>query len=105
MTRKNLFMLSMTCLTFGLAACPAQASLDLAKKHGCSACHALDKKVVGPSWKDVSAKYKNQGDAAVKLFEKVRTGGKGVWGNTPMPPQSKVSDADLNAILGWVLSQ
>ena len=90
-------------LVLAFAAAPAVASEDLAKKNGCAACHAADKKIVGPSWKDVAAKYKGDAKAADTLAAKVKAGGKGVWGQVAMPPQAKVSDADLKAILGWAL--
>lgn len=88
-----------------LATNPVAASEDLAKKNGCAACHASDKKVVGPAWRDVAAKYKGDAKAPDALAAKVKAGGKGTWGNVPMPPQTKVSDADLKAILGWALGQ
>lgn len=76
-----------------------------AQKAGCMACHAVDKKVVGPSFKDIAAKYKGQGDAVAKLAEKVRKGGAGVWGQIPMPPSpdGKIGDADLKEVVGWIL--
>ena len=80
------------------------AGLALAKKNGCLACHAEDKKVVGPSYKDVAAKYKGQADAEAKLVAKVKNGGGGVWGAMPMPPNPKVSDANLHTLVKWVLS-
>lgn len=89
---------------FGTGA--VQASEDLFKKAGCNACHAVDKKLVGPSLKDIAAKYKGQGDAIAKLGDKVRKGGAGVWGPIPMPPnnEAKISDADLKAVLQWLLA-
>jgi len=90
---------------FALATGQAQASEELIKKSGCIACHAVDKKVVGPAWKDVAAKYKGNAKVAETLAAKVKAGGKGVWGQVAMPPQSQVSDADLKAILGWVLTR
>ncbi len=69
------------------------------------ACHAVDKKVVGPSYKEVAAKYKADKGAAAKLEEKVKKGGQGVWGQVPMPPNSFVSDADIKTLVKWVLSQ
>lgn len=84
---------------------PAWASEDLARKNGCAACHAPDKKAVGPSWKDIAAKYKGDDKAADTLAAKVKAGSKGVWGQVVMPPQAKVGDADLKAILGWALAQ
>jgi len=76
-----------------------------AQKAGCMACHAMDKKLVGPSFKDISAKYKGQGDAVAKLSEKVRKGGSGVWGPIPMSPNGpdKINDADLKDVVGWIL--
>lgn len=84
-----------------LAADPAAA----AQKAGCMACHAMDKKIVGPAFKDIAAKYKGQGDAVAKLTDKVRKGGAGVWGPIPMPPNpaDKINDGDLKEVLGWVL--
>jgi len=80
---------------------------ETATKSGCMACHAKDKKLVGPAFKDVAAKYKGQHDVSTQLAAKVRAGGKGVWGPIPMSPNGpdKISDADLQAVLGWVLSQ
>jgi len=87
------------------AAVPAYAQEALAKKHNCFACHAVDKKLVGPSYKDVAAKYANDKGAEAKLFEKVKKGGQGVWGQVPMPPNSQVPDADIKSLVKWVLSQ
>jgi len=74
-------------------------------KAGCAACHAVDKKVVGPSYKEVAAKYKGDKGAQAKLEKKVKEGGQGVWGQVPMPPNSFVSDADIKKLVQWVLSQ
>ena len=89
----------------GTCAAPAMASMEIAQKAGCIACHAVDKKLVGPAYKDVAAKYKGQADAATKLAEKVRKGGTGVWGPIPMPPNpaEKINDADLKTVVAWVL--
>jgi cytochrome c len=74
---------------------------------GCTACHTKDKKLVGPAYKDIAAKYKGQASAAADLAKKVRDGGKGVWGPIPMPPNppAKIGDADLAAAIGWILQQ
>lgn len=74
-------------------------------KAGCMACHAKDKKLVGPSFKDIAAKYKGQPDAVAKLTEKARKGGSGVWGPVPMSPNppAKISDADLKAAIEQIL--
>ena len=87
----------------------AQADLDLAKKSGCLACHSVDKKVVGPGWKVVAAKYKGDAGAKATLIEKVKKGGKGNWtkvtDNAPMPPYSpRVKDADIEKLVDFVLS-
>ena len=94
-----------TVLVTFLAALPAQASDALAKKHNCLACHTTDKKMVGPSYKDVAAKYRGDSAAAAKLAEKVKKGSTGVWGTVPMPPNAAVPDADVNALVKWILSQ
>jgi cytochrome c len=92
-------------LAGALAAAPAWASEELAKKHGCFACHATDKKLVGPSYKDVAAKYGADKGAEAKLFDKVKKGGTGAWGTVPMPPNGHVPDADIKTLVKWVLSQ
>lgn len=91
-----------------IVAVPALADLELAKKSGCLACHAVDKKVVGPAWKDVSAKYKGKATAKADLVTKVKAGGKGNWtevtGGVPMPPYSpRVADADIEKLVDFVL--
>jgi cytochrome c len=82
----------------------ANAQEELAKKHNCFACHAVDKKVVGPSYKEVAAKYRNDKAAPAKLFDKVKKGGAGVWGPVPMPPNAQVPDADVKSLVNWILS-
>ena len=85
-------------------AAPAQASEELAKKYACVACHTLDKKSVGPAYKEVAAKYAADKAAQAKLEDKVKKGGSGVWGQTPMPPNDKVPAGDVSALVKWVLS-
>ncbi len=92
-------------LAAAFSASPAAASEELAKKHACFACHTLDKKLVGPSYKEVAAKYRSDKAAAAKLAEKVKNGSQGVWGNVPMPPNTAVPDADVKALVSWILSQ
>lgn len=82
----------------------AYASADLAKAKNCMACHALDKKLVGPAYKDVAAKYASDKDAAAKLAKKIREGGTGVWGQVPMPANPQVSEADALTLAKWVLT-
>jgi cytochrome c len=79
------------------------AAAELIKKYACIACHAIDHAVIGPAFQAVAAKYKSQASAAETLAAKVRNGGTGVWGQIPMPPQTQLSDADLKAIVEWVL--
>jgi len=76
---------------------------DLAKKNNCTACHAIDKKVVGPAFKDVAAKYKGDATAKAKLATKIIKGGGGVWGAMPMPASPKISEADAGALADFVL--
>ena len=87
-----------------LLAAPALANEELAKKHACTACHSVDKKVVGPAFKEVAAKYKGNAKAEAMLVDKVKKGGVGVWGQVPMPPNSAVPDADIKTLVKWVLS-
>lgn len=87
----------------------AAEGLELAKASGCLACHAVDKKVVGPAWQDVAAKYKGDAGARDALIAKVKAGGKGNWnevtGGVPMPPYSpRVADADIEKLVDFVLS-
>ncbi len=83
-----------------LAADPAK----LAQAKGCMACHSIDKKVVGPAYKDVAKKYAGQADAADKLATKIQEGGAGVWGTVPMPPNN-VTPAEAKELATWVLAQ
>lgn len=82
----------------------AQSAEDLIKKNGCAACHSNDKKIVGPAYVEVAAKYKGDAGAAAKLMDKVKKGGQGVWGPVPMPPNPSVSDADLKTIVTYILA-
>jgi len=87
-----------------LAAPAAWASPALAQQKTCMACHAVDRKIVGPSYKDVAAKYAGQADAVDQLAEKIMKGGVGVWGAVPMPANPKVSPAEAKTLAQWVLS-
>lgn len=90
-------------LTLSVAA-PAMADLALATSKNCMACHAVDKKVVGPAYKDVAAKYAGQKDAVDKLSGKILKGGGGVWGPVPMPANTQVNEAEAKKLASWVLS-
>lgn len=97
---------SLTLLALALsAATPAMADLALATSKNCMACHAIDKKVVGPAYKDVAAKYKGDKTAVDKLAAKVIKGGSGVWGPMPMPPNAQVNEADAKKLVTWILTQ
>ena len=85
-------------------AAPAMADEALAKSKNCMACHAVDKKVVGPAYKDVAKKYAGQKDAVDKLAAKVIKGGSGVWGPVPMPANAQVNDADAKKLVAWILA-
>jgi cytochrome c len=87
-----------------LPAGAALASADLAKAKNCMACHAMDKKLVGPAYKDVAAKYGSDKDAATKLAKKIREGGTGAWGQVPMPANPQVSEAEAVTLAKWVLT-
>jgi cytochrome c len=94
-----------SCLLAGLGSvAPALASPELAQQKTCMACHAVDRKIVGPSYRDVAAKYAGRPDAAAVLAEKIRSGGVGVWGAVPMPANPKVSAAEAKQLAVWVLS-
>ncbi|MCG6933835.1 MAG: c-type cytochrome [Gallionella sp.] len=79
---------------------------DLAKSHGCTACHSIDRKIVGPAWMDVSKKYKGKAGAEAKLIAKVSKGGGGVWGHVPMPPMdpSGAKKADIKKLVDFILA-
>jgi cytochrome c len=82
----------------------ADQLVDMIKKNGCNACHSEDKKIIGPSYKDVAAKYKGDAGAVAKLTEKVKKGGSGVWGPVPMPPNTQVPDADVKKMVELILA-
>src|SRR5262245_6960631 len=87
----------------GANASDAAKAKQLAQKFNCLACHAEDKKLVGPAYKEVAAKYKGDAGAEAKLIAKVKNGGGGVWGSIPMPPNN-VPEADVKVIVDWILS-
>jgi cytochrome c len=90
-------------LTYGFEARAADAE-GLAKASGCLACHTVDKKLIGPAYKDIANKYRNDKGAAANLEKKVKEGGKGAWGDIPMTPNAHVKDADIKAIVAWILT-
>jgi len=97
-------VLAIAVLGTALAGSNAFANTELAQKSGCTACHAPDRKIVGPSYKDVAAKYKGNKDAEAMLAEKVKKGGSGTWGPVPMPPNAAVKDDDVKTLVKWILA-
>lgn len=102
---KKLLLATLTIASIFAVATPAMADLALATSKNCMACHAVDKKLVGPSYKDVAAKYAGQKDAADKLAAKIVKGGSGVWGAIPMPANAQVNAAEAKTLATWVLAQ
>lgn len=96
-------ILTATSVALLIMAGAASASKDLAQKNACLSCHSVDKKVVGPAFKDVAAKYAGDKAAHDRLVAKVKAGGKGVWGPIPMPANPGVTPEDLDKIVSWVL--
>ncbi len=90
--------------TAAVAAGPALADLALAQSKNCLACHAVDRKLVGPAYKDVAARYAGDAGAAERLATKIQKGGGGVWGAIPMPANANVSDAEARQLAAWVLT-
>ena len=99
MKRALLIMAAMAAIS-----APAMADEALAKSKNCMACHAVDKKLVGPSYKDVAVKYAGNAGAVDKLAAKIIKGGSGVWGAIPMPANTQVNEADAKKLAAWVLS-
>lgn len=100
------FLFPFAALIAGIAvSTPVLADLKLATAKNCMACHATDKKLVGPSFKDVAGRYASQKDALEKLSVKVVKGGGGVWGPVPMPANSQVSPDDAKTLVTWILTQ
>lgn len=101
--KKTLFILSLSA-TAALSAVPAFADQALATSKNCMTCHSVEKKILGPAFKEVAAKYSGDKTAADKLATKVIKGGSGVWGSAYMPANSQVSEAEAKKLVAWVLS-
>lgn len=86
-----------------LVAAPAWANKELAQKNACLACHAVDKKMVGPAYQDIARKYAGQQDAVDAMARSIKAGGAGKWGPVPMPAQAALSDADARTLASWIL--
>jgi cytochrome c len=108
--KRHLITLATTWFAAASLATGSAQALDnaagqaLMQKDGCAACHAIDRRIVGPSYQEVAAKYKGDKDALAKLTDKVKKGGSGVWGPIPMPPNTQVGDADIETLVGWILT-
>lgn len=86
------------------AAADVAAAEALARKSACLSCHAVDKKLIGPAFKDVAARYRGDNAAESKLVDKIKKGGSGTWGAMPMPANSRVKDDDIKVLAQWILS-
>ena len=101
---KTVLTLAFAVAASALTAMPASANLQLAQKNNCTACHTVDRKLLGPAYHDVAKKYAGQADAKAKLMDSIRKGGSGKWGPVPMPAQPTLSEEDTKALAEWVLS-
>lgn len=100
---RSLLTLAATGIALASLSMPAAANLALAQKNACTACHAVDKKLVGPSYADVAKKYAADKEAVAKLTASIRAGGAGKWGPVPMPAQPNLSEADARALATWIM--
>ncbi len=97
-------LLTFAALGTLVAAAPAMADEAMAKAKNCMACHAVDKKLVGPAYKDVAKKYASDAKAVDTLAAKIQKGGSGVWGAVPMPPNANVNADEAKKLATWVMS-
>lgn len=102
--KRTLLAIASVAAGFAVSA-PAMADLQLATAKNCMACHSVDKKIVGPAYKEVAAKYAGQKDASAKLAAKVIAGGSGVWGPIPMPANAQVTPDEAKKLVTWILAQ
>jgi cytochrome c len=86
------------------SAASAPAGYEIAKQNACLGCHTVDRKLVGPAFRDIAGKYKGDAGAQARLEKKVRDGGAGVWGVIPMPSHPRMSDGDIRTVVAWVLA-
>lgn len=100
----KIFLFLTIASLLGSVSGPVVASMELAKKNHCFACHAVDHRVIGPSFKEIARKYTNDKTAQARLITKVKMGGGGVWGAIPMPPNPQLSDTDVTLLVDWILS-
>lgn len=102
--RNTVLAISTLLASSGAFALDAAAAKALASKSACLACHAVDKKLVGPAYKDVAAKHQGQADALDKVAARIKSGGSGIYGPVPMPPQPNLKDDELKLLAAWVLA-
>lgn len=102
--KKLIAVAALAAISFPALAVDETAAMALAKKNNCLACHSLDKKMVGPAWRDVGKKYAGDPAAAEQLALKVKKGSKGTWGPVPMPPNATVKAADIKTLVEFVLT-
>ena len=102
--KRIMILFAAAALTSGAYAADPKAAEALAKNSGCLACHTEDKKLVGPSYKEIADRYRGDKTAEASLAKKVKAGGKGVWGDIPMSPNAHVKDEDLKTLVQWILS-
>ena len=96
--------ISANCMAQSSPATDLAAASELVKANGCYSCHSANEKIVGPAFKDVAAKYKDDKDAVASLVQSIQYGSKGKWGRIPMPAHATLSGSDLKALAGWVLA-
>jgi cytochrome c len=103
-----MFGAALIAVSFGAVAAEQPVSvadaMSIARSNACMGCHAIDRKLVGPSFQQIAEKYKGDAQASAKLEKKVKNGGAGVWGSIPMPSHPKMSDADIKTVVAWVLA-
>jgi cytochrome c len=97
-------VIALTAASLFAFAAPSYASLEMARAKNCMACHAVDRRMVGPSFRDIAARYTGQADAADRLTQKILRGSTGVWGPVPMPPSANVSEAEARQLATWVMT-
>jgi len=95
---------ALTAASLLVFAAPSYASLEMARAKNCMACHAVDRRMVGPSFRDIAARYAGQAGAVDRLTQKTLRGGSGVWGPVPMPPSPNVSEAEARQLVTWILT-
>lgn len=103
MLKINPFQTGLVLVSFMIAT-SAYANLELAQAKTCTACHSVDKQVLGPAWRDVAKKYAKTPDAVDRILESIKKGGSGKWGQIPMPAQDSLSDADAKALAQWIFN-